>query len=212
MYDEYVNSFIYSRQQLSLFLDLIRSIDRKEGITMEKLSDMINECEKCIDCLEFNDKVTLNPSKIIYGDYEKATIKIKGNSFGPFYPEDYFKENNFRVLWLLKESYIMKDSWYFSCDRGNHKQAEDYVGYFEEYDKFDNTTHDNILKLMCSFLKSAKKIKEGASGEEVLKHICILEVNHFPGLAFNSFESDDKLLNLWIDYNRSLLSTKNGRG
>ena len=113
---------------------------------------------------------------------------------------------NFRIVWLLKESYIMKDSW-VKGDRGKHNQAKEYTVYFEENGYFDNDTHDNILKLSRTILTTLEVIDKEASDKEVLNHICILEVNHFPGLAFQSPNSNDYLIGEWAELNTDLIKT-----
>lgn len=54
-------------------------------------------------------------------------------------------------------------------------------------------------------------ILEGIQGQsvekqDVLKHVCILEANHFPGLNFNDWGSDDSKISAWTKINYSLLS------
>lgn len=50
--------------------------------------------------------------------------------------------------------------------------------------------------------------KADEPGEEemnqVMKHICILEINHFPGLAFNGTDSDLNLIKDWYEINRPI--------
>lgn len=145
-----------------------------------------------------------NGDKAGTGDDEYC--RIYANSFGPFYPSEYFKKENFRIVWLLKESYIMKDSW-VKGDRGKHNQAKEYTVYFEENGYFDNDTHDNILKLSRTILTTLEVIDKEASDKEVLNHICILEVNHFPGLAFQSPNSNDYLIGEWAELNTDLIKT-----
>lgn len=40
---------------------------------------------------------------------------------------------------------------------------------------------------------------------DVMKHLCILEINHFPGIAIKNTESDDSLIPQWADINTNLL-------
>ncbi len=53
---------------------------------------------------------------------KRGVISIKGNSFGPFFPKAFFNEETYKVLSLLKESYI-EGSSFTAGDRGAHNQA-----------------------------------------------------------------------------------------
>lgn len=187
----------------------------------------ISSYEKSIKIMKLlrDECIFIHHNRLHSADFSDATIKpddvnmklnlvnedlvtdwhpIFANSFGPFYPSEYFKRENFRIVWLLKESYIMKDSW-VKGDRGKHNQAKEYIDYFEAYGEFGNTTYDNILKLSRTILTTLDVIDENASHKEVLYHICILEVNHFPGLAFNGTDSNDKLIGEWAALNTVLI-------
>ena len=184
----------------------------------------ISSYEKSIKIMKLlrDECIFIHHNRLHSADFSDATIKpddvnmklnlvnedlvtdwhpIFANSFGPFYPSEYFKKENFRIVWLLKESYIMKDSW-VKGDRGKHNQAKEYTVYFEENGYFDNDTHDNILKLSRTILTTLEVIDK-----EVLNHICILEVNHFPGLAFQSPNSNDYLIGEWAELNTDLIKT-----
>lgn len=189
----------------------------------------ISSYEKSIKIMKLlrDECIFIHHNRLHSADFSDATIKpddvnmklnlvnedlvtdwhpIFANSFGPFYPSEYFKRENFRIVWLLKESYIMKDSW-VKGDRGKHNQAKEYIDYFEVYGEFGNTTYDNILKLSRTILTTLDVIDENASHKEVLYHICILEVNHFPGLAFQSPNSNDYLIGEWAELNTDLIKT-----
>ncbi len=135
-----------------------------------------------------------------------GVIGIKGNSFGPFYPDDYFnsktKEKDFfKIVWILKESYIKKES-YNSGDRGAHNQAAEYAAYgISEEDK----THYNVLQLGRIILETIGEIDEDELDKNVMKHICILEANHFPGLDLNKSDSKNPKVKDWLEKNRDLL-------
>lgn len=187
----------------------------------------ISSIEKSIKIMALLRKecIFIHHNRLHSADFSEATIKpddvnvklnlenedlatewypIFANSFGPFYPSEYFKKENFRIVWLLKESYIMKDSW-VKGDRGKHNQAKEYTVYFEENGYFDNDTHDNILKLSRTILTTLEVIDKEASDKEVLNHICILEINHFPGLAFKTTESKSKSIGEWAELNTELI-------
>ncbi len=162
-----------------------------------------------------NNKCTIDPDKCLKIDLAKievgtddakvhewikdGIIAIKGNSLGPFFPEEYFKDDTFRIIWILKESYIEKDS-YTVGDRGGHNQAAEFATYGISSDEM---THRNIIDISRVILEECGKICADAKDEEVMKHICLLEVNHFPGLAFKSKKNNDKLIEKWYEKDRN---------
>lgn len=142
---------------------------------------------------------------------KKGVIQIKANSFGPFFPEAYFN-NDTKILWILKESFTEGAS-YSAGDRGSHNQAAEYVYYFSQYGNLgiDKETHPRVLELTKRILISLgelsidKKTNERHITKEVMKHICILEANHFPGLAFYSKKTNDDLIRKWAEKNSMIL-------
>lgn len=174
---------------------------RKSYVNAKKDADHCTiDPNKCIDLelSELEDGIGEDKINLI----KNGIIAIKGNSFGPYYPNEYFKETTFKVLWLLKESYIELPS-FDAGDRGGHNQAAEYAAYGVK----GNETHENLVAYTRKLLSTIEKIDESASDHEVMKHICIIEANHFPGLAFKSKNSDNNsndkqnLINQWIRIN-----------
>lgn len=198
----------------AILSDCINALIRSEYIYLRR--DYVCEfygSEATINPYLFPEKVRTN----IQSGEEYLYEKIFANSFGPFNPEEYFKiDRKFRIVWLLKEPYILPGSWY-NGDRGGHDQAQ---GYYKEGwdvirqspDNGGNPTIANLLryskKLLEGLIEGLKEkflsIDENVAMKEVMNHICILEVNHFPGLAFNGTNSE-KNLNNWGSYNKELL-------
>lgn len=200
---EYVNSFLYTEESLKALAYSLLSL---EPINISK-DALKKNIDNILSELLYCNEATIDPDKIVDDDYKGDTAKIHGNSFGPYKPEEYFKENQFRILWILKESYIKKGSWIEGA-RGEVDQAEEYVEWHNQYGKMDNPTHDKIISLSRIILQEVlKKNKDDLSDEEVMNHLCIIEVNHFPGLAFNSTNSNDSLIRKWVEYNNSLIET-----
>lgn len=120
----------------------------------------------------------------------KDCERIFGNSFGPFLPESYFNQK-IRIVALLKEDYIVKDSFFSESDpdRGHHDKASEY----NEWEKIQsNDTYSSLAKLIGSIVQAmdSTKWKETC----FLKNTAIINVNPFPGLAikgiFNSADID----------------------
>lgn len=137
---------------------------------------------------------------------KNGVIQIKANSFGPLNPEEYFKINKkYRIIWLLKEPYIMSDSWY-NGDRGGHNQAAEYRTW---KDARSIPTYRNLIKFTKILLENLGISYKGEVDEimnKVMSHICLLEVNHFPGLSFNdTTDSNDEYMAEWYKKNNSLL-------
>ncbi|MDE7421620.1 MAG: hypothetical protein K2N35_15620, partial [Muribaculaceae bacterium] len=138
-------------------------------------------------------------------DLVEDYVKIYANSFGPFNPEKYFEKDTFRILWLLKEPYMK------SGDLKKYKSGEyRYLGGHNqglencEWESMEeNPTLENLIHITQIILQNITGNKY--SEQEAMNHICILEVNHFPGLAFNSTNSYDSLIKKWAVENTSLL-------
>lgn len=162
------------------------------------------------------DCATLNPDDdgvrnlIISLDNATDWFPIFANSFGPFDPIRYF-ESPFKILWLLKEPYITKESW-IKGDRGGHNQAK----YNRYWDQIENNTIKNIINLTKYMLINIQKIMSSnqlgeISNQYIMNHVCILEVNHFSGLYFKSYKTDDNRKEeqflKWTNYNKKLIKT-----
>lgn len=134
-------------------------------------------------------------------------VKIHANSFGPFNPDKYFNINRtHRILWLLKEPYIKLQSWY-DGDRGCHNQAGEYRQW--EAIKEENYSLIALIEYSRKLLEQLGIVYTGKNEAEIMEkymgHICIIEANHFPGLAFNKNESNDSLVKKWYKINQNLL-------
>lgn len=171
---------------------------RKSYVNAKKDADHCTiDPNKCIDLelSELEDGISEDKISIL----KRGIFAIKGNSFGPFNPEEYFK-SDIKILWLLKESYITKSSW-ISGDRGGHNQAFEnrLWGKMEE-----NDTLENLIEITQQTM--SKISGKEYSQQDAMNKTCILEVNHFPGLYFKSWESDDAKLIEWAEINHGLIS------
>lgn len=152
------------------------------------------------------EKVTIDPSRCKLTESDCNNEPLYANSFGPFYPEDYF-EKDFKVLWILKEPYITVDSWNSveNPDRGRHDKAAEYKDYNVVKQEGKYNTYNTVVTTVKEIIN--RKFKIEIDEQEAMRHLCIIELNHFSGLNFNSYESDDKLLKHWAIINHNLYST-----
>lgn len=148
---------------------------------------------------------TINPNNCL-GKPEANAIEIKANVLGPICPEKYFS-SDFRVLWLLKESYITKESFEEKekPDRGGHYQAEDRCK--EPLGDNGDNTYRRIIETTYLIVKNKnyKDIKNISECFDVFRHnTCILNVNDFPGLCGQG--STDSIIYEWAQINKEQLT------
>lgn len=155
----------------------------------------------------------------IEGTEDDKYSKIHANSFGPFNPVEYFKDGNFRILWILKEPYVKNGEYEaLKCGRrkylGGNDQGKQY--YDEGWSVIKLPAKDGGNPTIANLIRISKVIlnelgepfngnDEEAVMKEVMKRICIIEVSHFPGLAFQSSNSDDKNIEKWAKLNKDLI-------
>lgn len=155
----------------------------------------------------------------IEGTEDNEYSRIHANSFGPFNPDEYFKNGNFKILWVLKEPFVEYGEYedLMSCLRkflGGHDQGKQY--WDEGWsviklpaEKGGNPTIANLIRISKMILKELGEPFNGNDEDAIMKqvmgHICILEVNHFPGLAFNSKISKNSLIGDWAEINNDLI-------
>lgn len=144
--------------------------------------------------------------------YDSKVKKIFGYSFGPFDPDYYFKPCTLRILWLLKEP-LLKDIKQIEGISEGPDQASQYMemGWNEIKGGEDaNKTIYRLIEISKIILEGLGDemagVHEAAVMENVMKHICVLEVNHFPGLALNKKrKSDDARIKEWANLNYDLI-------
>lgn len=114
-------------------------------------------------------------------------------------------DNQLKILVVLKESYILPES-FDNFDRGGHKINQSYTSH---EDLWENHTYRNLLKI--AFYVGT--INESLSYEDVdwndeavrekaynalKKYFCVVSILPFPGLAFNGTNTDMKALKEWM--------------
>lgn len=190
---EYINSFFYTRDRL---IDLFYFLNRKKSMSEKRLTKL---AEEFLGNFKFPKLATLDPDVIKDSTYDGESETIRGNSFGPFNPEKYCKQD-LKILWLLKEPLIKSRTSWLKGDRGGHNQAL----YNQTWEKMEeNPTVENLIKITREILQIVNERKY--TEQEAMDHICIIEVSHFPGLAFQSSNSDDKNIGKWAKLNKDLI-------
>lgn len=177
--------------------------------------------KEVVDGYETSATVTINPSNALLksewegkSDAEKDNYyKIRAYSFGPFNPIEYFK-SEFKILWLLKEPYCESIA---EIDGTEIKDFRQSIASYTSWKRAKgNPTIRNVIKITQTILlglKESGKYNTELKNEDledlnnVMNHICILEVNHFPGLAFNGTDSNDELIREWKNINKTLIDT-----
>lgn len=169
---------------------------------------------KDADFIQINDSVIKNELK----DGEEY-VTIKANDGGAFSPD--WEKSDLKILFILRESYILKKSYYEHGDRGGHKQNEEYE---DNNDLWGNSTYRNVVKI-CYFIYHSmhgiplKEVdfKQDEVWDEACdifrKHAAVICANPFPGLAFCSIDTDPVLLAEWLKLPevQELLKEKIGR-
>lgn len=183
-----------TESELYSFSDLVMGLLRAEHL-------FINQ--EVINSFKNKSFATIDPDDV-ESDFNGTDIQpVFANSFGPWNSKEYFNlkgnKNEPRLMWILKEPYIKEETWYTNQDRGGHNQAAEYYAW----EILDCDTHINIVKISKAFLDCI--FEKELDYNEVMKHICIVELNHFPGLAFQSPNTDNNLIAEWAKINSALI-------
>lgn len=147
-----------------------------------------------------NVKATIDPyaeevKPLLEGVDEEGTgdnqyTKIYAYSFGPFRPRYFFEGNLKKFLWIVWEPYL--------CDmiqmRGRSEGIAQDMHYSHWGEAKKNCTLRNIIERTRVMLERNAIVYTGSEDEimnKVMNHICIIEVNQFPGLALFYNEEND---------------------
>lgn len=152
----------------------------------------------CIDGVVVKDQIVKGV------DYET----ISRNEGGMFSPN--WEHSNMKILFILKESYIMMESFYNQNDRGNHKMN---ILYKKNSDLWENATYRNIVKISYYTYLSMKGLSSimdtidfknletwNEACEVFRNNVAVVSANPFPALAFNSSLTNQMLLRKWLEY------------
>lgn len=163
----------------------------------------------------------------IEGTEDNEYCKIPAYSFGPFDCPVYFEDETFKIFWLIKEPYCENRDEFVKAYWKNNSDYYNQAKSYSVWDNLESNTHINIVKISQIILAQLASTDLDSILDErikscilklrqedlhdmtqVMKHICIIEVNHFPGLAFNpnnEKKSKDKLIGDWAEINYDLI-------
>lgn len=126
-------------------------------------------------------------------------LRVFADSYGPFYPDEYFIPSTYRIMILLKESYIGSAEEEKNMIEGHDKANEYKSTCWEDLEP----TYKNIAKMAFSLIKGERYSDSPVNREIALscmrKHVCIVNTNFFP--CVGGKESCDKIINDWAKLN-----------
>lgn len=154
-----------------------------------------NNVEIYVNGKKVNDCNIESPYEIIYANY---------NTFN--YPKE-----DIKILYLLKESYIKKES-FLEGDRGNHNISEEYKNSENLKEDF---SYLNMVKMTYALINSINNsdininnnITQFKYDENLwenacnifYKHAYVININPFPGLSFNTTKTNNSLIQEWAN-------------
>ena len=143
-------------------------------------------------------------------------VTISANEGGAFTPD--WEHSELKLLFILRESYILKDSFFKNNDRGGHKMNQLYD---ENAELYYNPTYRNMVKVTYYAYLSMSGVPQtniDFRQKKVWDEACsvfrsnaaVISVCPFPGLAFKSTRTNLSYLKEWIEIPevQSLLKAK----
>ena len=224
--------------------------EKSRGIMGRLRREYIYVRNSYVKTFDTNGTVSLNPEspdiKCKLDENEREGIqddeytRIYAYSFGPWNPIEYFNDDNFKVVFLLKEP-LLDDIEQMRCRSEGADQAYDFKTWKDiRDDERGKGTKTGIIRLISKLLLNIRKTADNQLDniqddkrrgqiiqlknedittydddkddyiddvfEKVMKHICIIEINHFPGLNLKKQTySELSLIKKWSSINKSLL-------
>lgn len=125
--------------------------------------------------------------------------RVFADSYGPFYPDEFFASGSYRILFILKETYIGKAEKEKDRTEG-HDKAEEYRN--ASWGNLEST-YQNVAKMAFSLIKDERYSDSSANRDIALacmrKHVCIVNANFFP--CVGGTESCDNKIYDWARIN-----------
>ena len=145
--------------------------------------------------------------RVIKNDLEEGQeyVTIRANEGGAFTPD--WEHSQLKLLFILRESYILKDSFFKNNDRGGHKMNRLYDDNAELY---SDSTYRNMVKITYYAYLSSLGVPQtniDFRQKEVWDEACsvfrsnaaVISVCPFPGLAFKSKRTNLSYLKEWVE-------------
>jgi len=145
--------------------------------------------------------------RVIKNDLEEGQeyVTISANEGGAFSTE--WEHSKLKLLFILRESYILKDSFFKHNDRGGHQMHKLYDDNAELY---SNPMYRNIVKITyyaylslegisCENINFRQKEVWDAACSVFRSNAAVISVSPFPGLAFKSTRTNLSYLKEWIE-------------
>lgn len=145
--------------------------------------------------------------RVIKNDLEEGQeyVTISANEGGAFSPD--WEQSKLKLLFILRESYILKDSFFKNNDRGGHKMNQLYDDNEELY---NCPTYRNMVKTTFYLYRSMLGLSLtniNFRQKEVWDEACsvfrsnaaVISASPFPGLAFKSTRTNLAYLKEWIE-------------
>lgn len=132
-------------------------------------------------------------------------VTISANEGGAFSPD--WENSRLKILFVLRESYILKDSFFKNNDRGGHKMNRLYDDNAELY---SNPTYRNMVKItyyaylsMMGTPSADINFRQKSVWDEACSvfrsNAAVISASPFPGLAFKSTRTNLAYLKEWIE-------------
>lgn len=207
-------------------IDKKKKIQQNDTLTLEKRADEIAILsedlmdsqiklgtfidKKYFNQFEEGSEITINPEEIKLAlnndENENDYEHVFAYSFGPF--------NTFKYLLSPKRFIVVDWEPYMLSSElesyrakelpqiGGHLQAKE----FPTYDKLEAETHTKAVDF-CKLLMT--KFSVDKTNDEIMRdHMCILEHNFFPALAFkNNLRSKQSYIKKFAEWNNDILSS-----
>ena len=188
--------------------DILQTDDTIENTELKISSKIVDAyCGRNYATIDVDDAAYIAVNGVVLknevqgdGDY----VTIEANDGGVFSPE--WEHSDIKLLFVLKESYILKDSFYKEGHRGGFHMNELYDS---NDDLWQNASYRNMAKITYfAYLNkqglaiegidfTSPSVKEEAC-EVFRKHAAVISANPFPGLAFHKTYTNTMLLNKWL--------------
>lgn len=182
---------------------------------MEEFKTQIKIEKHLIDEYCKSRYATINVDDAAYievdGTIVKNTMESNGeyvtllpNSGGAFSAE--WAQSELKLLFILKESYILKGSFYQDGHRGGFQMNKLYD---DDKELWKEVTYRNIVKITYyAYLHKKGRSFSGVDFNQpqvrneaieiFRKNAAVISANPFPGLAFNSLYTKSTLLKKWL--------------